>query len=787
MLKLIQYIYLFLLVFSPLAFGSVELWSKAIMEGMAFLALFLFLAFHKPKDQPFYHVPGLWPLLLLPAYMLLQTIPLPESVVKLLSPQTHALYQESIGLLEPVNWMSISINQKDTLSEFFRYGSYACFYILSVQLLSDKHFLKKAVHTVVIFIALLSFFSILQHFTSDGKIFWFKELYRGTPFGPYVNRNHFAGLVGMTFPLVLAMFLYSKPKVSYTGLRTRLAEFFSYRSTNTYFLLGTGLVLVGLSVFLSLSRGGMISLSVSTCVFGLLLAFRSIDRARGFRVFTIFLLILLAVGWFGWDPIFERFNQSRDSAGEIDEARLPRWQASLDAAQDYPITGTGLGTFMNIYKGYRFEPAGKAVTHAHNDYIELMVEGGIIAVCLATWFLVSIVATYRQFLKRHDPLCIYLYIAGLAGLLAIMIHSITDFNLHIPSNGLYFYFICAICVAAAHTRHYSAPTKTRLLPIRSRWVKLTALPAVALLISALMYNGGEYLSSLKFKALLTIYKADELADKDYKQIRTHADSAISYDPLNSFFYMIFGNAEKSLGQEKNAFSYFKKAIWLNPTNGVYLQTIGEAVADMGDKRMADRLLQAGTRRDVNSSHRYANYAYWLLENGNRDKGVETMRQAIAMSPRQTRRYLELLVDDQLLANNELARVLPERVESRIVFAEYLEEHLTEGLIEGKRIDLVNAAYKDAMSYLDKEEKVQPPHIFKIYRYYMKQKRYEDALAVMQKGMTRLPENGKIRATVGSLYEKLGIPYRAVEEYKTALVFDPKNKLAKRRLQKLQPQ
>jgi len=226
--KLTKAIYLFLLVFSPLAFGTVELWSRAIMEGLSFLALSLFfvdMAIHK---RPFYRVAGIIPLLLLLAFMVFQMIPLQAVFIKWISPQTYSLYQDSLGLLGPIDRIPLSINQKAGLTEFFRYGSYVCFYILSIQLLSDKVFLKKTINTVVFFVTILAFLAILQHFTADGRIFWFKELFRGTPFGPYINRNHFAGLAGMTFPLVLAMFLFKKPHVNYTGFRTRLGEFFSY-------------------------------------------------------------------------------------------------------------------------------------------------------------------------------------------------------------------------------------------------------------------------------------------------------------------------------------------------------------------------------------------------------------------------------------------------------------------------------------------------------------------------------------------------------------------------------
>ena len=200
---------------------------------------------------------------------------------------------------------------------------------------------------------------------------------------------------------------------------------------------------------------------------------------------------------------------------------------------------------------------------------------------------------------------------------------------------------------------------------------------------------------------------------------------------------------------------------------------------------ADRLYHAATRRDVKSSHRFANYGFWLMENQQKEKGIETLQHAISLSPRQTRRYLDQLVEEKFLDNKDLIKVLPPRVEPHILFAECLEEYLTEHLIEEKKYDLTNAAYKNALAYLDEEAEVKSSFFTRVHRYYVKQKRYEDALAVIQTGITYLPENGRIRVIAGSLYEKLGINYRAIEEYKTALVFDPKNKQAKRRLKKLQ--
>lgn len=775
--KLTKGIYLFLLVFSPLAFGTVTLWSRTIMEGLSFLALSVFFVDLIVHKRPFYRVPAIIPLLLLFVYMLVQMIPLPQIFVKGLSPGTYGLYQDSLGLLGPIDWIPLSIDQKSGLTEFFRYGSYACFYILSIQLLSDTVFLKKVVNTVVLFVTMLAFLAILQHFTSDNKLYWFKEHLRQPIFGPYGNRNHFAGLVGMTFPLVLSMFLYKKPHINYTGLRTRLGEFFSYKSANTYLLLGIGLVLLGLAVFLSLSRGGIISLCVSTCLFGVLLAVRKTDRGRGLMVLSLFSMVFLTVGWFGWEPIFERFNRIRSPAGEITEPRLPLWKDSIAAIRDYPLTGTGFGTFTDTYKGYRTLPGNIVFTHAHNDYIELAVEGGMIAVGLTVWFLISILATYRRFLRRRDSYCIYLYMGGLTGLTAILIHSITDFNLHIGANGLYFFFVCAICVSAAHTRIRSGPNPTYLKPINTKWLKLAIVPAAALFVSSLVFNGGEFLANRNLMAILSTLQKDELKDSDYMRSRSYAADAITYDPFNSLYYAIFADAEKALHREEKAFEYYQKALWLSPANSAYLQALAQNVSDRGDIKTADALYRTGTRRDKRSSFGFADYAFWLLKNNRRDKGLETMQHAIRLSPRSTRLYLDILIKEKLLEDKDLSRVLPKKVEPHILFAEYLAEE--------NKPDSADAAYKNAMRYLDNETEIKPSVFFRVCKYYMKNKAYEAALEVMQKGMEYLPDNARIRVTAGSLYEKLDINYRAVEEYQKALVLDPRNKQAKKRLERLE--
>ena len=123
----------------------------------------------------------------------------------------------------------------------------------------------------------------------------------------------------MLFPLVVGLFLVYKPHVSYISFREKIAEMFNLQRTNLYMLLGFSAVLIGTSIFLSLSRSGIISLCLSMIVFGLLVVGKQADRKRGLIIIVICILIVLAVGWFGWGPIIERFKEISPMKEEITE------------------------------------------------------------------------------------------------------------------------------------------------------------------------------------------------------------------------------------------------------------------------------------------------------------------------------------------------------------------------------------------------------------------------------------------------------------------------------------
>jgi len=269
-------LFLFLIMFSPLAFGAVEPWSLFIMEITALLALTIMLIRNIQNRKPLADIPGLIPLLALLSYMGFQLLPLPPGLIRILSPETYALYRDSAWATEPAYCVSLSISRKAGLEELFRFSAYACMYILSVQLLSRSGLFRRTVIVIAVFGSLLALFSILQHLVPNNRIYWLRELTKGgIPFGPYVNRNHYAGLMGMIFPVIVSLFIYYRPRLGDIPIRKKLAAYFTHPQSNLFVLLGFSAILAGTSVFLSLSRGGIASLLMAAFFLGLLLAKRS--------------------------------------------------------------------------------------------------------------------------------------------------------------------------------------------------------------------------------------------------------------------------------------------------------------------------------------------------------------------------------------------------------------------------------------------------------------------------------------------------------------------------------
>jgi O-antigen ligase len=299
---------------------------------------------------------------------------------------------------------------------------------------------------------LVSLFAILQHLTSNGKLYWVREMRSGgIPFGPYVNRNHFAGFVELVLPLALVPLVFGRVR------RERWP------------IVGLFAVLPIGALFLSASRGGLVSFGAELSVLALVMIRRREMGKQLLPVVAVLLAALLLVSWLGVGQMLERLSSVQlleVSSGKRASMRRDSWRIFLD----HPFVGTGLGTLQIVYPPYESLYDGKIVNHTHNDYLEAVAETGIAGGLCCAWFLVVLFSeSLRRLRQLNNSFAGTLRLSGLVACSGLLVHSLVDFNLHIPSNALLFFLMAHLATSEIQPVALpSSPYRLRHLNPRNR-------------------------------------------------------------------------------------------------------------------------------------------------------------------------------------------------------------------------------------------------------------------------------------------------------------------------------
>jgi O-antigen ligase len=277
---------------------------------------------------------------------------------------------------------------------------------------------------------LVSLFAILQHLTSNGKLYWFREIsYGGLPFGPYVNRNHFAGFAELVLPLALIPLVLGRVR------RERWP------------VVGLFAVLPIAALFFSASRGGIVSFAAELGVLTLVMIQRRTMGKQLLAGVAVLLVALLLVSWLGVGQILERLSSVQlleVTAGKRASMRGDTWRIFLD----HPFLGTGLGTLQIVYPPYETLYDGKIVNHTHNDYLEALAETGIAGSICCAWFIgVFLAESLKRLRQLNNSFAGALQLSGLVACSGFLVHSFVDFNLHIPANVLLFFLMAHLATA----------------------------------------------------------------------------------------------------------------------------------------------------------------------------------------------------------------------------------------------------------------------------------------------------------------------------------------------------
>jgi O-antigen ligase len=409
---------------APLAFGAVQTWCWAFLVEIAVLMLVLWAASSARQRR----IELAWSPLFVPLGLFL------------------ALVVFQFLIAHPVDFVS-------TRNALLTLSAAMIFFFLAVQFSASATIESWRLRGLVIvtYTFSVSLFAVVQYFTDHTRIYWLvTPRWPGWVFGPYVNHNHYAGLMEMLIPLSAGYALSSEGPLKLS--------------------LGFALLIPVASVLLSGSRGGMLALLLEGAlliVIALTKGHRERRRLVAAAVTGAISVAVLGFVWMDQGGLTKRLQTPFESSGTSEVGFASRKQVALDSfrmAKDHLWLGTGLGSFALVYPKYQSVPTDAVWDHAHNDYIEALGETGLLGGALIV--LALAVGLRLAFVDLDDRLrhrLGWIQLGAALGCCGLLLHSLLDFNLHIPANAVWFAVCAAIATSAparpdgyAYGRHLGA-------------------------------------------------------------------------------------------------------------------------------------------------------------------------------------------------------------------------------------------------------------------------------------------------------------------------------------------
>ncbi len=448
-----------LILWIPVPWGSNRVWSWALLEVLVFCLLAFWAAVHVVRPLPlsdrdnirFFLLTGLWL-----GYHAIYLLPFPNGLVSALAPATAEVYR-AVDLLNGDKGIHyyLSVDRHATLVEMLKGGAYLGLCYLVYEVLTSKRRLKVLLWLLLTMGVLQASFGMFASFTGlrlvpDSLTAGHWDLVIGT----FVNRNHFSAHLAMAVAAGMALLLphlsHGHRPAGWRGLLVRQAAWLSTTPGITVLML----VIVFAALFASGSRGALAALFSALCLALLVIRVGRGPDALELRIVPVVLLVLVgAVVWMGATDFMQRILEIGAAPGE----RLRVWVVTHALIQDNLLLGVGPGNYTAAFAAYRDGALRPLVyDHAHNDYLEMLAEQGIVGSLLLAlaigWLLFIIV---RGTLKRRDRVLRGALFGSLVAVLTMLIHGLVDFNFHIPANAGYFYVWAGIGLAARRLPHDS--------------------------------------------------------------------------------------------------------------------------------------------------------------------------------------------------------------------------------------------------------------------------------------------------------------------------------------------
>jgi len=447
------YTFLTLIFWVPIPLGSNRPWAWGIIEIVVFflLAIHLFFAFKHKNDifeklSPYKYL--LIGFLIVQCWLILQYIPLPSTILYSLSPNLSDVYQSF-----PNEWRTLSLDPSETRVASFKGLAYFCIMILSILLITSEARLKQLLTVIVLSGTFQAVYGSLQAM-SNNELSWIFEVYNSTiATGGFIYKNHFANFLLLCLSMGIGLLVANLAQHSPTSTKEKLRNIVSTLIGGKA-VIRIALALMVIGLVMSRSRMGNAAFFISLTITGIFAFIYFKKRTRSLTILLISLFIIdtfILGSWFGLDKIKNRIEQTSFSQETRDEVNI----YGLELIKNYPLTGTGAGSFYTVFPMVKGEDIRLFYDHAHNDYLQFSIEYGLLMILLlgtlvfsSLWQAIYTMRHRKNYLMKGTAFGCMMAIIGM------LIHISVDFNLQAPANAVYFVLILTLAWQARFLKRH---------------------------------------------------------------------------------------------------------------------------------------------------------------------------------------------------------------------------------------------------------------------------------------------------------------------------------------------
>jgi O-antigen ligase/polysaccharide polymerase Wzy-like membrane protein len=441
-------------IWGALSFGAVYPWAYQILSAASFVAGLLGLVVGRRNRPPILLLSAA--LILLAAATGVQLIPFSRETLQKISPATvHFLAQYDFSYVVTDAAHPISIAPIKTYLGLLLLIAFATF-MLGVTKLVSRFGVQRLAVGLITFGALLAIFGIVQEVVNLSNHyvlvygFWKPQYLGSRPFGPFINRNHFAGWMLMALPLALGYVYASIERIwqlGPSGVHNRIS-ILATGIGGRLILLIFGCATMFMSALMTRSRSGIAAVGVGALLAGAMVILKQTDTRRRVTTAALFVVIVGATAaWAGSETILERALGENANTGSVG-GRIPIWRDTLTIIRDFPLFGSGLDTYGTATMVYQTAIKELHFQEAHNDYLQLAAEGGLL---LGIPILLTVAIFVREVRRRFkeapkEGMTYWLRVGAVIGMISIAAQAVVEFSLQMPGNAAMFALLAAIAL-----------------------------------------------------------------------------------------------------------------------------------------------------------------------------------------------------------------------------------------------------------------------------------------------------------------------------------------------------